>query len=114
MNRHASNPRHQAHRRPTMMIDMYKAQSKIRKWVVIRKVSWRGRHLHDLPRHYRDNADVVRAAVSQDSRALIYASDRLRDDKKTVMAAMKRKCMIISSSMSAYVSETTEMLFSRL
>ena len=87
----ASGPGHPPHRRRTMTIDMYKVQSKIRKWVVIRKVSWSGRRLQDLPRYYKDNADVVRAAVRQDSRALMYASDRLRDDKTTVMTAMKKK-----------------------
>ena len=87
----SANPGHPNHRRRTMTIDMYKAQSMIRKWVVIRKVSWNGRRLQDLPRCYRDNADVVRAAVREDSRALMYASDRLRDDKKTIMTAMKKK-----------------------
>jgi hypothetical protein len=55
----------------------------------IKKVSKSGQSLYDLDAEFKDNDEVVLAAVTSDMLAMKYASDRLKDDEKFVEKAIE-------------------------
>ena len=52
-------------------------------------VNKRGSELQNLPENFKDDKDIVMAAISNSSDAFEYASDRLRSDRECTILALK-------------------------